>query len=407
MSIMLSLETARNLFVVKQGLHQRPKVADKATLMNIVRQMGLLQLDTINVVDRSHYLVMLSRAGLFDRADMIALLHPDRDLFQWWAHAACYIPSEDYAYFAPLIEERRVLAKDKNWWREQLGENAEAVLAEVLETVRQRGPVSSKDFSDPRDKRGEWWDYKPAKAALSLLYDGGQIMVDRREKFHIFYDLAERVMPASSQPPTVTIPQYQKWATLRSIGYMGVATDRQVHDYYRLKKRDARAMLDELLAEKAIVPVQVEGWDDEAYMLTSDIPLAEAIAKGDHAPQVTTFLSPFDPIMWNRDRVRDLFEFHYQLEIYVPKVKRKYGYYVLTILHNGRLVGRLDPKVDRKRKTLILHNILLEPNEPVTKGLLQDLEGAIRELMVFTGCKKLEIGETEPANLAQELLSRF
>jgi uncharacterized protein YcaQ len=347
---------------------------------------------------------MLSRAGIFDRAEMDALLYPDRDLFQWWAHAACYIPSEDYAYFAPLIAEMKARVIEKKWWRERLGENPEKILGEVLETVRKQGSVSSKDFADTREQRGEWWDYKPAKAALSYLYDVGEIMVDRREKFRIFYDLAERVMPASATPPTITIPQYQKWAIQRSIGCMGVATDRQVDDYYRLKKRDARAMLDDLLAENSIVPVQVGDWTDEAYMLTSDIPLAEAIANGEHAPQVTTFLSPFDPIMWNRDRVRDLFSFHYQLEIYVPKAKRKYGYYVLSILHKGRLIGRLDPKVDRKRKTLILHNILLEPTEPVTSELLADLAGAIRELMVFMGCKKLEIGITEPVWLKEELL---
>jgi uncharacterized protein YcaQ len=404
MTISLSLETARNLFVVKQGLHQRPAAPDRATLMGIVRQMGLLQLDTINVVDRSHYLVMLSRAGIFDRANMDALLYPDRDLFQWWGHAACYIPSDDYPYFAPLIAEMRQKVSEKGWWRDRLGQNPDAILAEVLDTVKERGPVSSKDFADSRESRGDWWDYKPAKAALSYLYDVGDIMVDRREKFRIFYDLAERIMPASSHPPTITIPQYQKWATHRSIGYMGVATDRQVHDYYRLKKSEARAMLDELLAENTIVPVQVAGWEDEAYMLTSDIPLAEAIANGEYAPQVTTLLSPFDPIMWNRDRVRDLFGFHYKLEIYVPKVKREYGYYVLSILHNGRLVGRLDPKVDRKRKTLILHNILLEPTEPLTAELLRDLAGAIQELMTFMKCKSLEIGETEPANLKQALL---
>ena len=230
--ISLSLEAARTLAVIKQGLDCRPPAADKQTLLSTIRRIGLLQLDTVNVVARSHYLVMLSRVGLYDPADLDALLYPDRVLFENWAHAACFIPIEDYPYFAPVIASRR----DNSIHPERLkrmGDDPQATLDEVLARIKANGPMASKDFEDPRDQRGTWWDWKPAKHALAALYDRGHLMVDRRVNFQIYYNLPERVLPASTEPPPKTIADYQRWATRQGLSRPGVATASHVSDYYR------------------------------------------------------------------------------------------------------------------------------------------------------------------------------
>jgi uncharacterized protein YcaQ len=404
-TIRLSLETARTLAVVRQGLHQRPPVADKQTLLDTIRRIGLLQLDTISTVARSHYLVMLSRVGLYDPADLEALLYPDRRLFEQWAHAACLIPVEDYPHFAPVILARRQRPL-QGWLLRSLGDDPQPVLDAVLDEVRERGPLTSRDFGDPRAKRGTWWDWKPAKTALEILFEQGYLMIDRRVNFQRYYDLAERVLPASAQPPSRSVDAWRSWATLRSVSCLGVATYRQASEYYTQKKPPARAMLQTLAAEGAVVPVQVEGWEETAYLDAIDLPLVEDIETGAHQPALTTFLSPFDNLIWDRRRVRDLFGFDYRAEMYRPAAEREYGYYVLPILHRGSLVGRLDPKADRKSNTLIIRAIYLEPHRAITDDLLAGLAGVLREFMAFHRCQRLHIERSEPETLGALLLKR-
>jgi uncharacterized protein YcaQ len=403
----MSLDTARTLAVVKQGLHRRPAMNDRRTLLETIRQIGLLQLDTIHVVARSHYLVTLSRVGLYDRADLDALLYPDRRLFEQWAHAACLIPIEDYEYFAPAILARREHSLQP-WLLRSLGEDAQQILAAVLADVRERGPLASRDFKDTRDQRGTWWDWKPAKTALEILFEQGYLMVDRREKFQRYYDLSERVLPTSARLLSGrTLDDWRRWATLRSVACLGLATAAQVSDYYRQRKRAARAMVETLSAEGSIVPVNVEGWPDTAYLDPADLPLVDEIKAGRHQPTLTAFLSPFDNLIWDRQRVADLFGFDYRAEMYQPAAKRKYGYYVLPILHRGRLVGRLDPKADRQAGTLIVRAIYLEPGQVITDELLDGVVGALGEFLAFHHMERLVIERSEPEAFGTLLLERI
>jgi len=392
----LSLQTAQKLAVIKQGLHQRPSIADKQALLESIRQIGLLQLDTVSVVARSHYLVMLSRVGLYDPADLDALLYPDRSLFQQWAHAICLIPTEDYGYFAPIIQARR---EREHGRLKRLGENPQAVLNEVLSEIKQRGPLASRDFKDSGDGQRSWWNWKPAKIALDILFTQGYLMVDRRVNFQMYYDLAERVLPASSTPPSKTMDDWRRWAVLRSVSCLGVATAQHASDYYRQKIPTTRSLLNTLEAEGAVVSVEVEGWKEQAYLTSADVHLVEELERGLHQPTLTSFLSPFDNLTWNRERLAALFGFDYRIEMYTPRAQRKYGYYVLPILHNGRFVGRLDPKADRKTKTLIIRAIYLEPDEVVTDDLLSGISNALREFMDFHGSQHLVIEHTEPKKL--------
>jgi uncharacterized protein YcaQ len=232
-------------------------------------------------------------------------------------------------------------------------------------------------------------------------------MVDRRVNFQIYYDLAERVLPASAEPPAKTAADFPAWAVERGVGYLGVATARQVSDYYRLNMAETRAGLEVVENQDKVVPVEVEGWNDVAYVLPEDVGLIDEIAQGQHQPQLTTFLSPFDNLTWNRDRLLDLFNFDYRIELYTPKPKRKFGYYVLPILHNGQFVGRLDPKADRKNKTFIVHAIYLEPGVEMADDLVEGIARALREMMTFHGSEKLTIGRSEPETLREALLDRM
>lgn len=398
----ISLETARILAVVKQGLHRRPPVADKQALLGSIRRIGILQLDTVHIVARSHYLVMLSRVGLYDRADLDALLHPDRRLFEGWAHAACLIPVEDYARFAPVLHARRERPLAPYTAR-RLGDDSQVLLDAVLERVRTEGPLASRDFEDPRDGREGWWDWKPAKTALEVLFNRGHLLIDRRENFQRFYDLAERVLPASAEPLRHTVDDWQRWAALRSVAHFGVATYRHASEYYHQKKTPVRHAVEALAEEGALLPVEVEGWQDAAYLHPADLPLLDEIEAGQHRPRVTTLLSPFDNLLWDRQRVRDLFGFDYRIEMYTPAAQRQYGYYVMPILHRGRLVGRLDPKADRQTNTLLVRALYLEPGEAATDELVAALGGALREFMAFHGSERLVFEHSEPASLAARL----
>lgn len=398
----ISLDTARALAVYKQGLHRRPPAANRGGLLEMVRRIGVLQLDTISVVARSHYLVMLSRAGLYDPADLDALLFPERSLFEGWAHAACLIPVEDYEYFLPTLLARRE-RPPQAWVSRRLGDDPQGTLDAVLSEVRERGPLASRDFEDTRDQRGTWWDWKPAKTALELLFAQGFLMVDRRESFQRYYDLTERVLPTAASMPVRAMGDYRRWATLRGVSILGAATAAHASDYYRLNKPSTRALLKTLAKEGVLLRVEVEGWDEEAYLDPADLPLVEEIEAGAHRSTATALLSPFDNLIWDRTRVRDLFGFDYRAEMYTPAAKREYGYYVMPILHRGCLVGRVDPKADRKANVMRVRAAFLEPDQPLTDDLVEDLAGALREFAVFHGSERVLVERAEPAELGARL----
>lgn len=403
--LVFSLDTVRKLALHKQQLDCRPRVADKQAVLSIVHRIGLLQLDSINVVARSHYLVILSRAGLYQSADLDSLLYPDRRLFEQFAHAACLIPIEDYRYFAPLILSRRAQPHRK---LARLGASPQDFLCAVLMQIRNSGPLRSRDFEDPRAQRGSWWDWKPAKLALEILFEHGYLMVDRRVNFQRYYDLTEQILPTNAEIPAVELSDWSEWATLRSVECLGVATISQIADYYRQVKTEVTPAVQSLVTKGDLIPAVVEGWKNTAYLSVTDLPIAREIEAGMHEPAVTTFLSPFDNLIWDRKRTHDLFHFDYRIEVYKPiNRERQYGYYVLPILNKGHLVGRLDAKAHRGLKRLIIRALYLEPDQQIEEGLLNDLQRALYEFAAFNQCGSISIERSEPEGLAHVLRQRF
>lgn len=400
----LSLEATRTLAVHRQGLDKRPLGVNKETLLDTIDKIGLLQIDTINVVARSHYLVMLARVGLYDFTELDALFYPDRKLFEQRAHVACLIPAKDYEYFVPVILARR---QEPHRKIDRLGSSAQEILDEVLAEINKKGPMASKDFEDQRTEKKGWWDWKPEKFALEILFEQGYLAIDRRVNFQRYYDLVGRVLLAEIDNPIKTLEDWKRWVVLRSLACLGVATIKQIGDYYRQQKTEINSTIQTLVDEDAIVPVCVEGWKEAAYINAGDVTIIEEIKDGLHQSKLTVFLSPFDNLIWDRNRVRDLFGFDYRVELYTPlaRKERQYGYYAMPILHNGQLVGRLDPKVDRQNKTLIIHSIFIEENQSVDERLIAGIVNAIREFMAFHKADTLIIERAVPERLKEELLS--
>ncbi len=398
-------DDVKRLAVYKQGLHQRPASSDQADLKRIIKRIGLLQLDSISVVARSHYLVMLARAGLYDPAELDVLLD-EGFLFETWAHAACQLPSAHYPWYQAYIQQKQ--REVVGWQIERLGDETDAIVGQVLETIRQRGPMSSKDFESERRGPGGWWNWKPTKVALEyLFFDRGELMVSHRVNFQRYYDLPERVLARHNFTLDKTIEDFKRWTIESGLRHIGIATSNQVADYYRQYKRDAAAILADMLQTGDALPVAVEGWSDAAYIHCDDLALLEQIQAGEHEPQMTVFLSPFDNLFWDRDRDLMLWDFFYRIEVYTPKAKRIHGYYVMPILHGSELVGRIDPKVERKAKRLIFNNLHLERGVKLNGALTRGLIGAIKEFMAFHGCDSFELQKCNRVPLARRLRKHF
>ena len=402
--IPVTRDTVKRFAVVKQGLHQRPPSSAQTDLKRIIERIGLLQLDSISVVARSHYLVMLARAGLYDPADLDALLD-EGFLFESWAHAICQIPMTHYPWLHAWIQQRQ--ANVTRWQLDSLGDDMEEIVAQVRELVRQRGPLSSKDIESARRGPGGWWNWKPTKVALEYLFDLGELMVSHRVKFQRYYDLTERVLAGRNLTLDKTFADYQRWAVERGLRHLGIATSNHVADYYRLYKRVSADILKDMMGTGEVLPVEVEGWKDRAYIHRDDLEIMQDVQSGLHEPQMTLFLSPFDNLFWDRDRDLALWDFHYRIEVYTPKSKRIYGYYVMPILHGCELVGRIDPKVDRKRKRLIFNALYLEKGARQSAALSQGLIKAIEEFMAFHGCESFELVECQYKRLAGRLRRYF
>jgi uncharacterized protein YcaQ len=395
--IEFSVEKARELLLAAQGLGTVPKRATKDDVREIIRRMGVLQIDSISVVARSPYLVLWSRLGSYEPRWLDELL-AEGALFEYWSHAACFIPIEDYGLYRRLMIEGG--EKTRTWMRAHHEE-----IEHVMEHISGKGPVRAAEFARTDGKAGGWWEWKPEKRALEHLFASGELMISRRENFHRVYDLRERVL-ASALPDweDARAPNEQevrRALALKAVRALGVAPARWVPDYFRTPKKGVAGLLEELADEGELVRARIEG--EPAYVHPDNARLAEKILSGNLQPAFTTLLSPFDPVVWDRARALELFDFEYKIEVYTPAARRRYGYYSLPILHNGALVGRLDAKAHRKQGTFEVKAIHLEPNTPVNEDLISGLSGALRDCAGWHGTPEVVVRRSEPSDLTETL----
>jgi uncharacterized protein len=355
----LSAAAARRIALAAQGFGSpRPQVPPGVReLVRIVRQLGVLQLDSVNVFCRSHYMPVFSRLGPYDTAllDRIAGYGAgpiDRRLVEYWAHEASLIPVEMHPLF-----RWRMADVDRQAWRtiSRIVRDRPELVAETLELVRASGPVRARDTGIPRSapQNGQMWNWHEGKVALEHLFYTGQIAAARRIHFERRYDLTERVLPpAISAVPTPPPADAQRELIRVAARALGVAAEPDLGDYFRLPRAASKARVAELAGAREIEEVEVDGWDVPAYLWPG--------ARRPRDIQARALLAPFDALIWFRPRTERLFGFRYRIEIYTPAPKRVYGYYVLPFLLGDTLVARVDLKADRDRGTLLVRGAFAE-----------------------------------------------
>lgn len=398
----LSTNAARTLFLAAQGLDRRPRRrAAKVDVLAAIRRMGALQIDTISVVARSPYLVLWTRLGDYEPRWLDALLAEGR-IFEYWAHEACFLPVEAY----PLFRTRML---DRSWmrWRysHAVMEKHAAEAERLLRHIREQGPVRSADFERPDRGGGGWWGWKTEKRILESLFTAGELMIARREGFQRVYDLRERVLPGWDDADLPSAGEAQRALALQAVRALGVAKAKWVADYFRMAKKETPRLVRELADEGALETVEVEGWKEPGYLHPEHRTLAESAAAGRVKPVLTTLLSPFDPVVWDRARASELFGFDYRLECYTPAPRRVYGYFTLPILRRGALIGRLDPKAHRRDGVFEVKALYLEPGVRATQALVADVARAIRECAAWHGTPTVVVRRTDPPALAPRLIA--
>src|ERR687889_81902 len=396
-----SRETARELLLAAQGLGSAPRHATKDDVRGIVRRMGVLQIDSISVVARSPYLVLWSRLGSYEPRWLDELL-AEGALFEYWSHAACFIPIEDYGLYRRLMIEGG--EKTRSWMQAHHEQ-----IEHVMERVSENGPVRAAEFARTDGKVGGWWEWKPEKRALEHLFAAGELMISRRENFHRVYDLRERVLsnalPTWEDALAPNEQEVRRALALKAVRALGVAVAHWVPDYFRTPKRGAAKLLAELADEGSLLRARIEDFDEPAYVHPENAGIAEEILSGSLQPSVTTLLSPFDPVVWDRARASELFGFDYKIEVYTPAARRRYGYYSLPILHDGALVGRLDAKAHRKDGLFEIKAAHLEPGVPVSDELVASLTGALRACASWHATPEVLVRHSDPPGLAEALRS--
>jgi hypothetical protein len=395
----LSIQTARRLAVARQRLAGPTPSPDREGIMSVTRDLGCLQLDPISVVARSHLLVLWSRLGGFDLTELDALLWDDRRLFEYWAHRASIVLTEDYPIHSWLMRRypRPVYAHGRRT-AEWLAAN-QTLRRHVLTQLRRRGPIRARDLEDRSSRpwrSGGWTNERNVTRMIDVLWTQGKIMVAGRMGLEKTYDLAERILPDWTPRERLSDRELSRRATQRSLRALGVATVRNIDNHFTLNRYpDLPGTLAALERARAIERVRIADRPGEWFVHTEDLPLVERIQDGEWEPR-TTLLSPFDNLIYERDRTELLFGFRFRTEIYVPRSKRQYGYYLLPILHGDRLIGRVDAATDRDRRRLVVKAIHAEPDGPTTVRTGRDVARAIRALATFVGGIEVEVAGPAP-----------
>ena len=376
----LSLAQARRIALAAQGFGEpRPTGrVDRRHFRRVLDRMGLIQIDAVNVLVRSQELPLFARLGPHPRS-LISDATADGELFEYWVHEASHVPTDIHHLF-------RWKMATEHKWTPFINKHRPGYLDEVLRRIETDGPIASSELGARVGKKGAWWDWDDGKAALELLFWSGKVAATRRAAdFARVYDLTERVVPAEILArPTPDENDARKQLLLLAAQHHGVATFTDLTDYHRQKNAPCKPLLDELVEEGALQVVQVAGWDKPAYLHPQ--------AKLPRRINACAFLSPFDPVCWNRERTERLFGFHYRIEIYTPPPKRIYGYYVLPILWGDSLVGRLDLKADRAERTLLVQGAFAEPGAPADE-MATDVVRELHAMARWLALDNVSIGD--------------
>ena len=399
----ISAQQARNVQLAVQGLLNPPRArASRARVLGTIRRMRMLQIDTINVVARSPYLVLFSRLGDYPVGWLDDLLRRG-DIFECWAHEACFAPAEDFAL------HRSDLSMRAHHWAQKSSQRMvrehRADMDRVLAHIREHGAVKASQFETSHRSDKGWWGWKNEKRWLEALFAFGELMIARRENFQRVYDLSERVSARLRQPPHGGDPRHE--FVVGGVRALGVTQARWIADYFRLAKKHKDADLQPFIDSGELIRVEVRGWDRPGYAHRDNLPLLRRAQNSRLRATHTALLSPFDPIVWDRDRARIMFDFDYTLECYTPAPKRKFGYFVLPILRRGVMAGRLDAKAHRADGIFEIKSIYLEQHVAPDDALTDDIASAIHACASWHGTPKVVLRRSDPSAFAKKLRGRL
>ncbi len=404
--MIVSRREAVALLLARQGLTTpgyagaAPHRSDLNQVVDCIQQMGVLQIDTIHVVARSPYLVLWSRLGAFEPTLLERAL-VDRRIFEYWSHEASFLPIEHLPYSRALMLERNTNPK-RNRFVQRRSDDAEVINA-VLAHAYDGAEVRSSDFERAIPGSGQgWWDWKPEKMALEILFMLGELTVSRRDRFHRIYRRWKDHYPEfddASLPNAEAVADHHVRIATRALG---VGTRSWIADYFRRPQAETKLAIGRLVASGELMEVEIDGLGPAYAIAGTETQLAE-IRDGLHSPRGTHLLSAFDPIVWHRARALELFDFDYRIECYTPKAKRRYGYFTLPILHEGQLVGRLDPKAHRQERRLEIKAIHLEPGVEVTSDLVEGIATALVHFATWQELDDVEVVSSDPPMLRRRL----
>lgn len=405
-----STSVLRTVALQAQGLHCPLAVGtapSRESIYETVEQVGCVQIDTLHMVRRSHYLVLWSRLGNYNPVDFDGLTFAaDRRLFEGWEHVTSIIPLNEYRYQKP---HQRNLREDptsghNRWLNEAVHKD---FVPQVLERVRREGAVKVSDFEFDGHKGGTWWNWRPAKAALEFLYARGDLMIADRVKFQRVYDLTERILPKWVDTTEPTEEERDRFWVERGAKALGVCLPRHAGDYTWMNVTRSRPIVESLVKDGILIQITgaLENGNTEQLIIHRDnLPLLEQAGDGALKAERTTFLSPFDSLWWASRRDEQFWGFHKSLEAYLPAPKRIYGYFCMPILYKDRLVGRFDPKLERKNGILRLKALYLEPGVKQDEELVLGVTTSMRDFMAFHEAKDLIIESSEPASFRKKIL---
>lgn len=378
--LVISNSDARRLFLHRHALGIRLEhQLQHEDVLSLVRNLGFVQLDSINTVERAHHMILFSRASRYDRA-LLSDLHHQRALFEHWTHDTSLLPIEFYPYWHHRFRNARTPLSHSRWLA--FDTNPKTLLAHVRRRIRNEGPLPTRAFQDVR--RGPWWGWGPYKMALEYLFRTGELAIARRDRFEKVYDLAERVIPANLRSAWPTRRQTVDWSCREALRRLGFGSAREIAGFFDLVDiAEARDWTTAALRKKAIVEVMVTTNDGATYSAFATPSVESEIESLAPAHGPARFISPFDPAIRDRKRAFRLFGFDYTIEVFVPEKKRRYGYYVMPILEGESFIGRADLKVHRQNNRMEIKGLWPEPNVIFDRHRKRAVEAAVAELTRF------------------------
>jgi uncharacterized protein YcaQ len=386
----ISAATARRIALAAQGFGSpRPTAVGTRQLNLLMQRLGILQIDSVNVFERSHYLPVVARLGAYDKTLLDRLLlAPRAPYLEYWAHVATFVPRDDWPLWAfRRAEMRAKYARPGKWFAEH-----PEMVAFVLAELAANGPMAASEIEHEENvRRGPWWGLSDIKEALEYLFVFGEVVTAGRKGFERVYALPEQILSPELLGAAVPADDAQRELVRRALGAHGIGTAKDIADYYRLYVATTARLLEELVDSGEAEKVAVEGWKAPAY-----------VAAGARIPrriETAALLSPFDPVVWERDRTERMFGFHYRIEIYTPAPKRVYGYYTLPALVDEQLVGRIDLKSDRQAGVLRVQSAWREEHAPA--GAEERLVPVVRELAAWQGLGDVVVADK--GDLARDL----